>query len=64
MRHPNAILETYRRGDKLSDEELEFLRKSMQDIADSTSRFGDLFTLQLAMLYLTYPAGRASLCNI
>lgn len=48
MRHRREILDTYRRGDKLPDDELEFLRQTMQDIADAVSGFGDLFTLQYA----------------
>lgn len=48
MRHRREILDTYRRGDKLPDDELEFLRATMQEIADAVSGFGDLFTLQYA----------------
>lgn len=48
MRHRREILDTYRRGDRLSDDELEFLQRDMQAIADAVSGYGDLFTLQFA----------------
>lgn len=48
MRHRREILDTYRRGDKLQDDELAFLRSEMQAIADAVSGYGDLFMLQFA----------------
>ena len=48
MRHTREILDAYRRGDALPDDELEHLRQSMQGIADAVSGYGDLFTLQYA----------------
>lgn len=40
------ILDTYRRGDRLDDDELERLRSKMQSVADALSGLGDLFALQ------------------
>lgn len=48
MKSIKEILETYRRGDKLDDDELEQLREKMQQVVDATRDFGDLFVLQYA----------------
>lgn len=46
MRKPLEMLEAYRNGDTLSDDELVTLAISMETIAASCHPFGDLFTLQ------------------
>lgn len=45
-RHPQILLETYQRGDKLSDAELAILGGKMQSLADLSYGFGDMFRLQ------------------
>lgn len=46
MRTIAEILDTYRRGDRLDDVEIERLRSKMQSVADALSGLGDLFALQ------------------
>lgn len=43
MKQLNDILETYRRGDRLTDDEMDALNKAMKALADAASPFGDLF---------------------
>lgn len=45
-RHPAILLETYQRGDRLADDELECLMGEMRALADASFRFGDIFRLQ------------------
>lgn len=45
-RHPSTILEAYRRGDRLTDEELKILARKMGELSDLCNDFGEMFTLQ------------------
>lgn len=48
MRHLRECLETYQRGDRLDDDELEALATEMKTLADVSYQFGDVFRLQAA----------------
>ena len=45
-RHPSTLLEVFRRGDHLTDEELEILARKMGELSDLCNDFGPMFTLQ------------------
>lgn len=47
-RHPAAILEDYRRGDRLNDEDLAALREDMEEIDELVGKYGDMFELTSA----------------
>jgi hypothetical protein len=42
------VLDRYRQGDRLTDDELNMLHAKMQHLSDVSSEFGDIFTLQRA----------------
>lgn len=46
MRHPRTILEAYRRGDRLPDDELHLLHEKMKALNEAASEFGEIFHLQ------------------
>lgn len=48
MRHARTILNDFRNGNHLPDDELALLKSKMEQLADLASEFGEIFTLQFA----------------
>lgn len=46
MRYKAKLLEVYRNGDRLEDDELEYLSAELSRLADELFAYGDMFRLQ------------------